>query len=156
MRIAVGADHAGYRLKEYLAARLREEGHEVVDMGTHSEERTDYPLYAFRVAEAVAAGEAERGVLVCGTGIGMCIAANKVRGVRAALCWSVETAELSRRHNDANVICLGGRLLEPGEAWRILDVWLRTPFDGGRHARRLALIEEYERRACGPAAGEGG
>jgi len=148
LRIALGSDHAGYRLKEYIESLLREAGHEVVDMGTHSEESVDYPLYAFRVAEAVARGEADRGILVCGTGIGMSIAANKVPGVRAALCWDTRTAELSRRHNDANVLCLGGRLLGEEEAARIVEVWLSTPFDGGRHARRIGLISRYEEERC--------
>jgi ribose 5-phosphate isomerase B len=142
MRIAAGADHAGFELKEALVARLREAGHEVVDVGTTSQESVDYPVFALAVARRVAAGEVDRGLLVCGSGIGMCMTANRHPGVRAADCFSEEIAELSRRHNDANVLCLGGRFLEQAEAWAITQVWLTTPFEGGRHARRAVLIEQ--------------
>jgi ribose 5-phosphate isomerase B len=142
MRIAAGADHAGFDLKETLVAHLRLAGHDVVDVGTTSQESVDYPVFAHAVARAVAGGEVDRGLLVCGTGIGMCMAANRHRGVRAADCFSEQVAELSRRHNDANVLCLAGRFLDPAEAWAITQVWLATPFEGERHARRVALIEQ--------------
>lgn len=142
MKIAAGADHAGFAVKQAVVRRLRAQGHEVVDVGTFDGETSvDYPDYAHVVAAAVAAGEAERGVLVCGTGMGMCMAANRHRGIRAADCTTPHMAEMSRRHNDANVLCLGGRLLSEDEAWAITEVWMATPFDGGRHARRVAAIE---------------
>ncbi len=147
MRLGVGSDHAGFKVKEYIRERLSQAGYEVVDYGTHGPESTDYPIYAFRVAEAVARGEVDAGILVCGTGIGMCIAANKVRGVRGAVAWSVETGRLAKRHNNANVLCLPGRLLEPEEAWRVAEAWLGEEFEGGRHARRLALIARHEEDA---------
>lgn len=146
VKIAIGSDHAGYQLKEKVKDRLKEAGHEVSDLGAHSDRSTDYPLYAHRVGSSVVGGEAERGVVVCGTGIGVCMAANKVPGVRAALAWNDENARLSRAHNDANVLCLGGRTMDHDEALGILDVWLETPFDGGRHERRVEMIEEVD---CG-------
>lgn len=143
MKIAAGADHAGYRVKDLLVRRLRSLGHEVVDAGpAGAEAPVDYPVFAHQVARLVAAGGADRGVLVCGTGIGMCMAANRHRGVRAADCLTPHMAEMSRRHNDANVLCLGGRLLSDDEAWAITEVWLATPFDGGRHGARVAQIDE--------------
>jgi ribose 5-phosphate isomerase B len=148
MKIAAGADHGGFALKQELVARLRAAGHEVVDLGTHGEESVDYPRYAHAVAAEVASGAAERGLLVCGTGLGVCMAANRHAGVRAADCLTVEMAELARRHNDANVLCLGGRLLGADDAWAITTVWLTTPFDGGRHERRVAQIDEG---AAGPS-----
>lgn len=156
MRIAIGADHAGYTLKEVLVAHLREQGVEVVDFGTHGPDSVDYPDYAHRVAEAVARGEADFGVLICGTGIGMSITANKVPGIRAAAVSDVYSAKMSRAHNDANVLCLGGRVVGPGLAIEILETWLRTPFEGGRHARRLEKIRRIE-SACGapPSASDG-
>lgn len=145
MRIAAGADHAGYALKDAVVRRLRQQGHEVVDVGTDGPEpAVDYPTFAHRVAAMVAAGEAERGLLVCGTGIGVCIAANRHRGVRAANCLTPHLAEMSRRHNDANVLCLAGRLLSEDEALAITEVWLATPFEGGRHERRVCLIDDAE------------
>jgi ribose 5-phosphate isomerase B len=142
VKIAAGADHGGYIIKEAVARRLRSQGHEVVDVGTDSAETSvDYPTYAHRVAALVAAGEVERGLLVCGTGLGVCMAANRHRGVRAADCTTPHLAEMSRRHNDANVLCLGGRLLSEDEAWAIMEVWMTTPFEGGRHSRRVELIE---------------
>ena len=141
VKIAAGADHAGFALKDALVERLRAAGHEVDDLGTSSDASVDYPVFAHGVADKVAGGEAERGLLVCGSGIGMCMAANRHPGVRAADCLTVEMAELSRRHNDANVLCLGARLLEPAAAWDITAAWLATPFEGGRHERRVAEID---------------
>lgn len=144
--IALGADHAGWELKEELKAWLLDQGHQVLDFGTHSPEAVDYPDYAAQVAEAVAAGKAERGVLVCGTGIGMAMAANKVPGVRAAFCPDLYTARMSREHNDVNVLTLGGRLMGREPALEILEMWLRCEFQGGRHSRRLGKIADLERR----------
>ena len=145
MRIAMGCDHAGYRLKVDLAAFLREEGHDVLDVGTDSEEPVDYPDFCAAVARAVVGGRAERGIVVGGSGQGEQIAANKVPGVRAALCNDLYVAELARRHNDANVLTLGGRIVAPPLAREIVRVWLATPFDGGRHGRRLEQIAQIER-----------
>ncbi len=145
MRIALGADHAGYRLKEEIKRFLEEEGHEVVDLGTHSEEPVDYPPYCAAAAREVVAGRADRAVLFGGSGQGEQIAANKVRGIRAALCHDLYTARLSREHNDANVLTMGGRIVAPALAREIVRVWLATPFEGGRHVRRLELIAEIER-----------
>ena len=142
MKIAAAADHAGSALKDVLVRRLRALGHEVVDTGTFDgEQAVDYAPFAHRVARMVRHGQAERGVLVCGTGLGMCMAANRHRGVRAADCFTPHLAEMSRRHNDANVLCLAGRVLSEDEAWAITEVWLATPFEGGRHTHRVALIE---------------
>ena len=146
MTVALGCDHAGWALKEQLKAWLIQAGHQVLDLGTHSPESVDYPDYAFQVAESVANGKAERGVLVCGTGIGMAMAANKIPGVRAAFCPDLFTARLSREHNDANVLALGGRLIGGGLAIEILETWLATSFEGGRHSRRIAKIREFEER----------
>lgn len=145
MKIALGADHGGYRLKESLRERLRAAGHEVTDFGTHDTSSTDYPDYAARVARAVAAGEYERGVLICTTGVGMSIAANKVAGVRAALGVNEEEVRLTRAHNDANVLTLGARLVDEETAARLAEIFLETPFDGGRHARRVDKIKALER-----------
>ena len=142
MRIALASDHAGFRYKERLKGLLVERGHEPVDFGTHSEESVDYPLFIRPAAEAVAAGECERGIVLGGSGNGEAMAANRVRGVRCALCWSRESAELARRHNDANVISLGERLLSWELVVEIVDAWLTTPFEGGRHARRIAQLDE--------------
>ena len=147
MKIALGSDHAGFALKEHLKQILVRPGTEVEDMGTDSSESVDYPDYARKVAEAVRDGKAERGVVVCATGIGVCIAANKVQGIRAAAPWSPETALLSRAHNDSNVLCLSGRYMEPALAEELLEIWLRTPFDGGRHQRRIDKINALEE--CG-------
>ena len=142
MKIAIGSDHAGFHLKQRLTARLRSLGHEVADFGTDSEAPVDYPLFIRPVAEAVARGEFERGMVLGGSGNGEAMVANRVPGVRCSLCWSIESARLARAHNDANVLSLGERLV-PGElAEAIVDVWLATPFDGGRHARRIALIDD--------------
>lgn len=145
MKIAIGADHAGYEQKERLKALLTARGHTVLDLGTASTESTDYPLYAFPVAEAVRDGRAERGILLCDSGNGIAIAANKVEGIRAAIAVSPWQAEMSRRHNDANILVLGSALTSAGEEAPILDAWLTAPFDGGRHARRVGQISEYEK-----------
>jgi RpiB/LacA/LacB family sugar-phosphate isomerase len=142
MKIAIGSDHAGYEVKEDVKGRLKALGHDVTDFGTNSTERTDYPDYAHAVGKAVASGQSERGVLVCATGIGVCIAANKVRGIRAALAYSEDTARLSRAHNDSNVLCLGARTMDEGLVMRMLEIWLVTPFDGGRHKPRVDRLEE--------------
>ena len=144
MKIAIGSDHRGFDAKRRLAAVLRQMGHEVLDVGPDGKDSVDYPDFAFRVAEAVGKGEAPRGILICGTGIGMCIAANKVHGVRAAPCHDSITAEMSRRHNDANVLSIGARIVGEGLADAILRVWLTTAFEGGRHQRRVDEIHEIE------------
>lgn len=144
MRIAVASDHAGFELKRVLSQRLRELGHEVTDYGTESAESVDYPLFGVEAARAVASGEADRGVIICATGIGMGIVANKVKGVRAAVCATEFMARMSRRHNDANVLCMGQRVVDEKLARRMLEVWLELPFDGGRHARRACQIAEIE------------
>lgn len=144
MRVALGADHAGYSLKEQVARWLGEAGHEVIDLGTDSEDRCDYPDFAFAVARAVGEGRAERGVLVCGSGIGMAMAANRVPGVRAAPCNDVYSATVTRTDNDANVLTMGARIVGPGLAKAILDAFMRTEFAGGRHARRIAKIAAFD------------
>jgi ribose 5-phosphate isomerase B len=148
MRIAVGADHAGYLLKEHLKQALQRLGHEVEDLGTHSEEPVDYPAVCAAVGRAVTSGRADRGVVVGGSGQGEQIAANKVPGIRAALCNDLYTARLSRSHNDANVIAIGGRIVAPGLADEIVALWLATPFEGGRHARRIEQVMELERQGA--------
>jgi ribose 5-phosphate isomerase B len=147
MRVAVGSDHAGYGLKSRVVPLLEAEGHEVVDVGAASEDSVDYPVYAERAARLVAGGEAERGVLVCGSGAGVSIAANKVDGVRAVNAHDAEEAELGRRHNDANVLALAGRHLAEGDAATIVRAFLGTDFEGGRHRRRVDQIADIERRS---------
>jgi ribose 5-phosphate isomerase B len=144
MKIAIGSDHRGYEVKRRIIAVLANLGHEVQDMGTHGRESVDYPDIAFQVALAVSEARAERGILVCGTGIGMCIAANKVHAVRAAPCHDSITAEMSRRHNDANVLCLSADLLGEELIDRMVRIWLETPFESGRHARRVEKITRFE------------
>lgn len=144
MRVAIGSDHAGFDQKERLKAHLSAEGHEVVDVGTDSEESVDYPDFARAVGEAVVGGGAEMGVLVCGTGIGMAVAANKVDGVRAANVVTEEFARLARRHNDANVVAVSGRFVPLEENQRIVDAFLSTAFEGGRHAGRVGKIRTIE------------
>ena len=146
MRIAIGADHAGFLLKEHLKDTLTRLGHTVDDHGTDSEASVDYPPICFSVARAVAGGDADRGVVLGGSGQGEQIAANKIAGVRAALCHDLYTARLSRQHNDANVLSMGGRIVAFGLADEILTLWLETPFDGGRHQRRVDQILEAERQ----------
>src|SRR5215212_3938624 len=140
-RIAIGSDHAGFRYKSIIIAMLRDEGFEVTDMGTHSEEAVDYPLFIRPVAEAVARGEYDRGIVLGGSGNGEAIVANRVRGVRCTLCWNVESARLGRQHNDGNVLSLGERMMTPQMALSIVAFWLATPFEGGRHERRIAMID---------------
>ncbi|MGZ5018831.1 MAG: ribose 5-phosphate isomerase B [Chthoniobacterales bacterium] len=141
MKISLGTDHAGFRLKEKVKELLHSLGHEVVDFGTFSEEPADYPLFVRPAAEAVARGECERGIVFGGSGNGEAMTANKVRGVRCALCWSEESARLSRQHNDANVLSLGERLVPQDLALSIVRIWLTTAFEGGRHARRIAMLD---------------
>lgn len=141
MRIAVGSDHAGFHMKQALAQHLRDTGHEVIDCGTHSEDRVDYPDFGAAVGRAVSGGEAEAGLCVCGTGIGIAIAANKIPGIRAAVVHDATSARLSREHNDANVICLGERLIGPAVARDALDAWMEATFEGGRHEGRVAKLD---------------
>ena len=144
MKVAIGSDHAGFRLKCHLVETLEKEGHEVLDFGTDSEASVDYPPICAAVGRAVVAGEAERGIVLGGSGQGEQLAANKVKGVRAALCNDLYTARLSRQHNDANVLSMGGRVVADGLADEILRLWLSTDFEGGRHAARVAQIAELE------------
>jgi len=141
VRIALGSDHAGRSLKAVVAEHLRGVGHDVLDVGAHGDASVDYPDFASSVAGALSQGRAERGILVCGTGIGMSMAANRVAGVRAALCTNELMARMARAHNDANVLCLGERVVGPGLALAMLQVFLDTPFDGGRHQRRVDKID---------------
>jgi ribose 5-phosphate isomerase B len=145
MRIAVGSDHAGFELKQLVRPLLDDAGHEVVDVGTDSEESTDYPRHAADAARLVASGDADRAVIVCGSGVGVAIVANKVDGVRAVNAHDPEEAEMSRRHNDANVLALAGRRLEPAAAEGIVERFLETEFEGGRHERRVDQIAAVER-----------
>jgi len=146
MRIAVGADHAGYPLKVEVVRFLEEQGHEVTDLGTHSTDPVDFPVYARQVGQAVQLGKADRGVLVCGSGVGACVAANKLRGIRAALCHDTYTAHQGVEHDDVNVLCLGGRVVGPALAYDIVRSWLTARYIGtGRHKRRVDQILEIER-----------
>ena len=144
MKIALASDHAGFETKQVVRKYLETSGFEVLDFGTNSTASVDYPEYAEKVAVAVRDASVDRGVLVCGTGIGMCIAANKVHGIRAAAPWSEDTARLSREHNDSNVLCLSGRHYDASLAISLLKTWLGTPFDGGRHQRRIDQINGIE------------
>ena len=146
MRIAIGCDHGGIVLKPAVVEYLRGKGHEVVDFGSYDGERVDYPVYAEKVARAVASGDCEKGVLLCGTGIGMSIAANKVKGIRAAVLSDEFSAAACSAHNDANILCLGGRVVSPEKAVKLTDLWLTTPFEGDRHVRRLAMITALDER----------
>jgi ribose 5-phosphate isomerase B len=141
MRIAVGSDHAGFHLKERLAAHLRDRGHDVVDCGTHSDDRVDYPDFGAAVGRAVRDGEADGGLCVCGSGIGIAMAANKIDGVRAATVHDATSARLTKQHNDANVICIGERLTGPEVATDCVDAWLDATFEGGRHSGRVAKLD---------------
>ncbi len=141
MKIGIGSDHAGFQYKQKIQELLRGLGHEVTDFGTYSPEATDYPLFIRPVAEAVAQGQCERGVVLGGSGNGEAIVANRVRGIRCAVCWNIESARLARQHNNANVVSLGQRMMPLETALDIIRVWLETPFEGGRHQRRIDLID---------------
>lgn len=142
MRIAIASDHGGFELKEIVKKHLEERGLEVADLGTNSDASVDYPVYGKACGEAVVNGEADCGIVVCGTGIGISIAANKVKGVRCGLCTSVEMAQLTKQHNNANVLALGGRTTPAELALQIVDAWLDTEFEGGRHERRTGMLDE--------------
>ncbi|MEP7013476.1 MAG: ribose 5-phosphate isomerase B [Acidobacteriota bacterium] len=142
MKIALGSDHAGFRYKEEIKSLLLSLGHEVVDFGTHSTESVDYPLFCRPVAEAVAGGEVDRGIVLGGSGNGEAMSANRVKGARCALCWSLETARLGRQHNDANVLSIGERMIPLELALDIVRTFLDTPFEGGRHLRRIQMLDE--------------
>jgi ribose 5-phosphate isomerase B len=141
MKIAIGSDHAGFQYKEKIRELLESLGHQVTDFGTHSEEQVDYPLFIRPVAEAVAHGEVERGVVLGGSGNGEAIVANRIRGIRCAVCWNADSARLGRQHNDANVISLGQRMMSLETALELVRIWLETPFEGGRHQHRIELID---------------
>lgn len=142
MKIAIGCDHGGFNLKEALKAHLVGRGFEVLDMGTNSEESVDYPVYGRKTAEAVAGGQADLGIVCCGTGIGISISANKVHGIRCAVVTNMYMAEMTKRHNNANMLAFGGRVVTPEEAIAMTDIWLDTEYEGGRHARRVAMLDE--------------
>ncbi|OGR80768.1 MAG: ribose 5-phosphate isomerase B [Elusimicrobia bacterium RIFCSPLOWO2_02_FULL_39_32] len=144
MKIAIGSDHAGFQRKKEVIGFLTKVGHRVVDLGCYSEDSCDYPDYARKVARAVSLERAERGILICGTGIGMAMAANKFKGVRAAVCWNVKTAALASEHNQANILCLSGRFISTLLGEKMIRAWLKTPFAGGRHQRRIKKIEILE------------
>ncbi|TKD70624.1 ribose 5-phosphate isomerase B [Pseudalkalibacillus hwajinpoensis] len=147
MRVAIGADHAGVNIKEDIVHVIKELGMDVIDLGCDCNDSVDYPDYAIPVAEKVASGEADRGILICGTGIGMSIAANKVSGIRCALVHDLFSAKATRLHNDSNVLAMGERIIGPGLASEIAKVWLETEYEAGRHAKRVSKITEYEARA---------
>ena len=144
MKIAIGSDHGGFKLKEEIKAMLTEKEFDFQDFGTHSTESVDYPDISRNIAEAVASGDYDRGIIICGTGIGVSIAANKIKGIRAALCHDVFSAQMSREHNDANILTMGERVVGPGLARMIVETWLGTEFAGGRHGRRVCKIAELE------------
>lgn len=141
MKIIVGCDHGGYELKEKVVPHLKSQNYDVEDVGTHSMESVDYPVYALKVARAIADGRADRGILICGSGIGMCMTANRVSGVRAIQISEPYAAKMSRRHNDSNILCLGGRFIGQDLAFEVVDTWLKEPFEGGRHQRRVDLMD---------------
>ena len=144
MKIAIGSDHRGYEHKSHIISVLRSESHEVSDFGCDGPDSADYPVPALGVGEAVAAGDADLGILICGSGIGVSIAANKVGGVRASLCFTPDQARMTRQHNDSNVLCMSGDALDPAHAMAVAKAWLEGEFEGGRHARRVELITDYE------------
>jgi ribose 5-phosphate isomerase B len=146
MKIALSSDHAGFDLKEAIKEHFKLYKYDYTDFGPADSDSTDYPKFAYKVAKAVVGGEYDRGILICGTGIGMCITANKVKGIRAALAYNARTAELSRLHNNANILCLGGRELSPEQALEIVEIWIKTPFEGGRHQNRLDMISKLTGR----------
>lgn len=141
LRIAIGSDHGGYEYKEQIVTHLKEKGYECVDVGTYSTDSCDYPVIARTVTTKITTGEADRGILICGTGIGMSIVANKVKGIRAALCGDTFSARASRAHNNSNVLCLGERVIGINLAMDIVDIWLESKFEGGRHQRRVDMME---------------
>lgn len=145
MRIAIGSDHRGYQSKAHIKALLEQWGHEVCDLGVDGQQSVDYPDFAVLVANLVGSGQADRGILICGSGVGMCIVANKIPGIRAANCHDELTAEMSRRHNDVNVLCLAANMFGEHVLERMIQTWLATPFEGGRHARRVEKIMHLER-----------
>lgn len=145
MKIALGADHGGYELKNEIRTHLEAQGIEVIDFGTHSKDSVDYPRFGFLVGDAVTRGEADLGIVVCGTGLGISMAANKVPGIRAAVCTETYSARMAREHNNANILALGGRVTGVGLALDIVDIFVKTPFAGGRHARRVDLITSIEK-----------
>ena len=145
-RIVLGADHAGYLLKNALAVVLRSEGYEVADVGTNTPDSCDYPVFAEKACMKVIGGEADLVVLVCGTGIGMSLAANKINGIRAACCSDIFSAKFTRAHNDSNVLCIGARVVGEGLAWELVKTFVETEFEGGKHARRVAMITDIENR----------
>lgn len=144
-QIAIGCDHAGFDLKEKIKSTLASSGYEVMDFGANSTDAVDYPLIAKSLANAIKTKNPQRGILICGTGIGMAIAANKVKGIIAATCWDTNTAKLARQHNNSNILTIGGRLLDPALANDIVKVWLETEFEGGRHQRRIQEIKDLEK-----------
>lgn len=142
MKIVIAADHGGYQLKESIKKNLLQAGWEILDVGCNSNESVDYPDYAEQAVSSMLTGECQRGILVCGTGIGMSIVANRHRSIRAAVCFDVHTAKLSRQHNDANILCLGARLLDTDYAMQMVEIWLETEFSGGRHQKRIEKFSE--------------
>ena len=146
MKIAIGCDHVGYELKKRVIDHLTEKGHEVVDCGTDSTERTDYPIYGEKAANAVASGECDRGIVICGTGIGISISANKVKGIRCVVCSEPYSALLSRQHNDTNMLAFGSRVVGGDLALMIVDAWLSGEYEGGRHAKRVQMISDIENK----------
>ena len=144
MKISIGSDHAGFEYKQALVEMLRAQDHEVIDVGTHSADSTDYPLWCIPAAEKVASGEAEKGIVIGGSGNGEAIAANKVKGIRCAIAWSDETARLGSQHNNANVLSIGERMVTLEDAKRFVGIWLTTPFEGGRHLQRIEELAKYE------------
>lgn len=154
LKIAIGCDHGGFRLKEEIRKMFEEKGYDFKDLGTFSEESVDYPDIALKLARAVRDGQFDRGILICGTGIGIGIAANKVKGIRAALCHDTFSARASREHNNANILTMGERVIGPGLAKDIVDIWLETEFSGGRHARRIQKISDIEHSADGVRDGD--
>lgn len=146
MKIAIGCDHVGYELKKRVIDHLTEKGHEVTDFGTDSTERTDYPIYGEKAANAVASGECDRGIVICGTGIGISISANKVKGIRCVVCSEPYSALLSRQHNDTNMLAFGSRVVGGDLALMIVDAWLSGEYEGGRHAKRVQMISDIENK----------
>lgn len=146
MKIAIGCDHGGYVLKESVINCLKSRGIEIVDCGTNSEDSVDYPIFGEKVARLVASGNCEKGIVMCGTGIGISIASNKVKGIRCALCHNEYTAKMTAMHNNSNVLAMGGRVVTPEEAEKIVSIWLDTPFEGGRHIKRVDMFAEIESR----------